>query len=452
VVNRSGRNDPCPCGSGKKYKRCCLTADQAASRERLRQKSLWGDQLLDAAGAADDDYAFVDVDDDGPALDVKDIVRVCYARGMIRKMSDLRSGRGLQVTEWEAPGIPQDVLDSIVREQVDMLEGEWGDPGAGDPIQVDIIDLEVGRAWITVQIFNRAIALIAGEEGDDVGRIHRLCGALEAAARAAPGGAAAEVLEAGPVERPGRAPQAHSPVDMSAVLEEHRRLGGTCALCGQAVTRRGAAKHLAACAPAHDMTSGTTQEIVYLRATSRGLPAYWLDLEIRADAKLEALDVLLRRTWLECCGHLSAFSTGAVKYFSRGYDFDFMGPLARPTRVAERSMTVRVGEALPPVGARFEYEYDFGSTTQLQISVAASRMGRLGRHATRLLARNVAPTWPCVECGRPATLVCPYCLCVDGEAFACPVHAACHPCGESESLLPVVNSPRMGVCAYGAEF
>lgn len=27
-----GRNDPCPCGSGKKYKRCCLDRDQAATR------------------------------------------------------------------------------------------------------------------------------------------------------------------------------------------------------------------------------------------------------------------------------------------------------------------------------------------------------------------------------------------------------------------------------------
>ena len=25
-----GRNDPCPCGSGKKYKRCCMGKDQAA--------------------------------------------------------------------------------------------------------------------------------------------------------------------------------------------------------------------------------------------------------------------------------------------------------------------------------------------------------------------------------------------------------------------------------------
>ena len=29
-----GRNDPCPCGSGKKYKKCCLERDEAASVER----------------------------------------------------------------------------------------------------------------------------------------------------------------------------------------------------------------------------------------------------------------------------------------------------------------------------------------------------------------------------------------------------------------------------------
>ena len=33
-----GRNDPCPCGSGKKYKRCCLPLHQAAGRERQRQR------------------------------------------------------------------------------------------------------------------------------------------------------------------------------------------------------------------------------------------------------------------------------------------------------------------------------------------------------------------------------------------------------------------------------
>src|SRR5271166_2109057 len=30
-----GRNDLCPCGSGKKYKRCCMANDAAAARAKL---------------------------------------------------------------------------------------------------------------------------------------------------------------------------------------------------------------------------------------------------------------------------------------------------------------------------------------------------------------------------------------------------------------------------------
>jgi tetratricopeptide (TPR) repeat protein len=31
-MTKTGRNDPCHCGSGKKYKRCCLDKDEAAER------------------------------------------------------------------------------------------------------------------------------------------------------------------------------------------------------------------------------------------------------------------------------------------------------------------------------------------------------------------------------------------------------------------------------------
>src|SRR5262245_7750854 len=30
-ASKAGRNDPCRCGSGKKYKKCCLARDQEAS-------------------------------------------------------------------------------------------------------------------------------------------------------------------------------------------------------------------------------------------------------------------------------------------------------------------------------------------------------------------------------------------------------------------------------------
>jgi hypothetical protein len=34
-----GRNDPCPCGSGKKYKKCCLAKDEAAERQSARERA-----------------------------------------------------------------------------------------------------------------------------------------------------------------------------------------------------------------------------------------------------------------------------------------------------------------------------------------------------------------------------------------------------------------------------
>jgi len=61
-----GRNDLCPCGSGKKYKRCCMTNDEAAARATLaadaahQQSHLChdcSDQLDDSANAV---FALID--------------------------------------------------------------------------------------------------------------------------------------------------------------------------------------------------------------------------------------------------------------------------------------------------------------------------------------------------------------------------------------------------------
>lgn len=35
---KPGRNDPCPCGSGNKYKKCCLTKEEAVERERIAEE------------------------------------------------------------------------------------------------------------------------------------------------------------------------------------------------------------------------------------------------------------------------------------------------------------------------------------------------------------------------------------------------------------------------------
>jgi Flp pilus assembly protein TadD len=35
MATKTGRNDPCPCGSGKKYKQCCLRKEEQAEHESL---------------------------------------------------------------------------------------------------------------------------------------------------------------------------------------------------------------------------------------------------------------------------------------------------------------------------------------------------------------------------------------------------------------------------------
>ena len=38
MATKTGRNDPCPCGSGKKYKQCCLRKEEEVEREALNAR------------------------------------------------------------------------------------------------------------------------------------------------------------------------------------------------------------------------------------------------------------------------------------------------------------------------------------------------------------------------------------------------------------------------------
>lgn len=214
---------------------------------------------------------------------------------------------------------------------------------------------------------------------------------------------------------------------------------GVCALCNERLPKQATARHLAACAPHHDRRDGDVGDLWHLRAEGKGSPIYWIDLEIKGDASLRRLDDFLRRTWLECCGHMSAFEIARQRYVvlvDRELDFG---------RV-ERGMAARLSNVLK-AGQRFGYEYDFGSTTHLALKVLGVRRGVAGRTAARLLARNDPPVWPCAVCAKPAVVLCPFCG-YKGNPFSCSEHMGEHACEEGEGFLPVVNSPRMGVCGY----
>jgi hypothetical protein len=151
------------------------------------------------------------------------------------------------------------------------------------------------------------------------------------------------------------------------------------------------------------------------------------------------IDAFLRSIWLECCGDLSEFTIGSQRCASEPDDWG--------TDPGEKTMSVRAGTAIEPGVDRFQYAYDFGSTTELRLRVTGRAKRSKRRDAVRLLARNFAPTLLCSTCEAPATSVCSFCL-WEGLWLACPDHEVPHEDCDEDGWLPVANSPRMGICGY----
>lgn len=180
-----------------------------------------------------------------------------------------------------------------------------------------------------------------------------------------------------------------------------------------------------------------SQSIYHLKLFSSKY--YWLHVEMKANSTLYDLDQFLRNIWLECCGHLSAFTINGVRYEDLSSQDDMFLFGEKPESIKTKLNTVL------DVGDKFEYEYDFGTTTYIEGKVLASRKGEL-KEKVKILARNNPYTFECEECGQQATDFCTEC-----ETMLCEKCLEEHECGE-EMALPVVNSPRMGQCAYTGEF
>lgn len=221
-----------------------------------------------------------------------------------------------------------------------------------------------------------------------------------------------------------------------------------CRVCSNTYSSRGMTRHIKSCLKKH----GDSQQGVHLRITDTWDSTFWMQVIAAADATLAELDLLLRKVWLECCGHLSEFEISGVRYEPnrQGSGFGF-GPTSESADIAL--------ERVLPEGETFSYTYDFGSSTylegksygpapwpdQLELDTPESTPD------IRVLARNEMPQFECSQCQRTAEWICTECK-WHGEGFLCSKHARDHSCGH-DMLLPVVNSPRLGVCGYtGSSF
>jgi hypothetical protein len=211
---------------------------------------------------------------------------------------------------------------------------------------------------------------------------------------------------------------------------------GYCLFCGREMAKGGLTRHLASCDKRQEAIraveegKGTTQQLFHLQVGDAYLSDFWLHLEVNGSATLKQLDDYLRAIWLECCGHLSRFSVGG-----------WSG--------SEIPMSRKIEKVFSP-GVVLTHIYDFGSSSETILKAASIRQGKpLTGHPIFLMARNAQPALSCAECGEPATHYCVDCLIENGEMLPlCDIHAAEHPHDEYGGLMPLVNSPRVGICAY----
>jgi len=206
-------------------------------------------------------------------------------------------------------------------------------------------------------------------------------------------------------------------------MPRENSLPGICTRCKAEVKKQSVTKHLSTC-----LTNQARGKVyVHLRVQGYGVGGdYWMDLAVPPEATLQPLDGFLRETWLECCGHLSAFRVGRQ----------------------ELPMSTKVG-TIAATGQKLVHEYDFGTTTELQIAVIGTIAAELpGREKVKMLARNIAPQLTCDECEEPAEYICSECI-FDDAGVLCRTCAEEHECATpGDGLLPLVNSPRCGVCGY----
>lgn len=211
---------------------------------------------------------------------------------------------------------------------------------------------------------------------------------------------------------------------------------GTCIFCEKEATKGAMTKHLQVCPRRLELVElaqkdkGEDEALLHLRVQDAYFTDFWLDIEMRGLATLKKLDEYLRAIWLECCGHLSEFSTGGWGTGKVG-----MSQSASKAFLASPQLT---------------HIYDFGTSSETIVTLVETRKGKpLNKHPITLMARNLIPEVVCQSCEKPATHLCIECQYEDEKpGFLCAEHVKKHPHKNYGKPLKLVNSPRLGMCGY----
>ena len=194
-----------------------------------------------------------------------------------------------------------------------------------------------------------------------------------------------------------------------------QKTDGNCYICGCTLGKTAMKNHII-----KEHATDGDEECLLLKIEGAYSKEYWLYADVAKTKGLSTLDTFLRKIWLECCGHLSKFSTSKSRKIG----------------------TLDIGEQLL-------HEYDYGSTTECIITVIAESRRPKQSQAVRLLARNTQPAFKCTTCDQPATIICHECFWDDDDELYC---KDCYEQHEHEDVsVLITNSPRCGECGYDGE-
>jgi len=210
---------------------------------------------------------------------------------------------------------------------------------------------------------------------------------------------------------------------------------GKCIQCGEIYNPTQASKHLLGCVEGRSDSTLLTSEGYLARVSWLEQPnLYWMFIAFPIDTSLGQLDQFLRKTWLECCGHLSEFTINGRRYMSHTESGN-----------SSQSMKKKVNQLFSS-GLRIDYAYDMGSSTELDLEVIGVINTSPLKKIT-ILMKNDPPVFPCESCKKPSGTICSLC-----GGTTCANCSENHSCAIDEEdtymLMPLANSPRAGVCGY----
>lgn len=211
-----------------------------------------------------------------------------------------------------------------------------------------------------------------------------------------------------------------------------------CKICNQKFTERGLKKHIIKCIPT------TIYNGIYMRLYGEKkikvndetiIKKYWVYIVVPLDYTLHKLDSVIRNIWVECCNHLSEFIVSKDNkiniYIYSNHEQE------------DKDINQQINLLDVIKNKELVYHYDFDNTTKINIEILDIITNKKNNENILLINRNNEVDINCSNCNNSSNKICSIC----NKINCCYNSCMC----DNKTLLPLLNSPRMGTCCYGSK-